>query len=189
MRETALGTLLHAAIKRAPDAPALQGADENDVLGRIWTYQQLFDDATRPAGALLTRFKPNERVAIWSPNTPEWLILEYAAAFAGLTLVTVNPSYQSREVKFVLEQSNSVGLFLTRKYRGNPMWKMAKEVACGMPELGEVTDLDDEVALFRGAGEAVTFPDVKPDDPAQIQYTSGTTGFPKGATSSSRDYK
>lgn len=141
MRETALGTLLHAAIKRAPDAPALQGADENGVLGRIWTYQQLLDDATRPAGALLTRFKPNERVAIWSPHTPEWLILEYAAAFAGMTLVTVNSSHQSHGVKFVLEQSNLVDLFLTREYRGNPMWKMAKEVACDCPSLEKLPTL------------------------------------------------
>jgi len=179
--ETTLGTLLREAAARAPDAPALQCADENGVLGRIWTYSQLLDDATRLAGALLTRFTPGERIAIWSPNTPQWLIFEYAAAFAGLTLVTVNPAYQPRELKFVLEQSNSAGLFLTKEYRGNPMWKIAGEVAADIPGLREIVDLEDEAALFEGAGQSVSFPDVKPDDAAQIQYTSGTTGFPKGA--------
>ena len=76
------------------------------------------------------------------------MILEYAAALAGLTLVTANPAYQPRELKFVLEQSRSAGLFLTPEYRGNPMAEIAAEVAAGIPALREVVDLADDAALF-----------------------------------------
>jgi len=181
VRETTLATLLRETAVRVPDAPALQGADENGVLGRIWTYAELLADAERLAGALLTRFRSGEKIAIWSPNTPEWLILEYAAGFAGLTLVTVNPAYQPRELKFVLEQSEAAGLFLIKEYRGNPMWEIAQKVTATVSGLREVVDMDDADAFFAGAGQTVLFPKVTPDDPAQIQYTSGTTGFPKGA--------
>ncbi|MBR9862233.1 MAG: AMP-binding protein [Rhodobacteraceae bacterium] len=181
VQDTTLVTLLRDAAARAPDAPALQGADEEGVLGRVWTYRDLCEDAERLARALLSRFKPGERVAVWSPNTPEWLLLEYAAGFAGLTLVTVNPAYQARELEYVLTQSEAAGLFLIRTYRGNPMWDIAQSVVQDLPGLREVVDLDDHASLFAGEDQPVTLPDVKPDDPAQIQYTSGTTGFPKGA--------
>lgn len=179
--DTTVGSVLRAAAERAPDDSALQGADEEGVLGRTWTYSELLADSERLAGALLTRFKPGERIAVWSPNTPEWIILEFAAALAGLTLVTVNPAFQPRELDYVLKQSGAVGLFLINEFRGNPMGKIAEEVRTGIPALREITDMDDHGALFAGAGEGGSLPDVHPDDPVQIQYTSGTTGFPKGA--------
>lgn len=179
--DTTVGGLLRAAAKRAPDAPALQGADMDGTLGPVWTYADLLTDATRLATALLSRFKPGERIAVWSPNTPEWVIMEYAAALAGLTLVTVNPAYQPRELKYVLEQSGSVGLFLIPEYRGNPMAKIAEDVRSELPLLREITNLDDANALYAGEDASRNLPNVGPDDPAQIQYTSGTTGFPKGA--------
>ena len=81
------------------------------TLGRRWTFGELLTDTERLARALFTRYPPGERIAVWAPNIPEWVILEYAAALAGLTLVTVNPAYRPRELRFVLEQSRSVGLF------------------------------------------------------------------------------
>jgi len=72
------------------------------VLRRRWTYAELLDDAERLARALLSRYGPGERIAIWAPNIPEWVILEYAAGLAGLVLVTANPAYRSRELQFVL---------------------------------------------------------------------------------------
>ncbi len=99
----------------------------------------------------------------------------------GLVLVTVNPAYRPRELKFVLEQSRSAGLFLVQEFRGNPMAQNAAEVVAELPSVREIVDLRDPAALFAGCDTEVDFPDVQPDDAAQIQFTSGTTGFPKGA--------
>lgn len=176
-----VGGLLRQAVERNPDAPALQGADMDGTLGRVWTYKELLEDAEKQARSLLTRFKPGERVTVWAPNIPEWVILEYGAAIAGITLVTANPAYQPAELHYVIEQSESVGLFIINEYRGNPMGRIAAEVKEKIPSLRELVDMEDTSAFFAGSETQTEFPDVKPDDAAQIQYTSGTTGFPKGA--------
>ncbi len=75
------------------------------------SYAELLAEAERAARALLTRFTPGERVAVWAPNSPEWIILEFGAALAGLTLVTVNPAYQGDELVHVLGDSAADGLF------------------------------------------------------------------------------
>ncbi|HVY87659.1 MAG TPA: AMP-binding protein [Hyphomonadaceae bacterium] len=179
--ETTVGGVLRERAARTPDAEALIEADMAGQLGRRWTYGQLLKESEALAHALLTRYRPGERICVWAPNIPEWVIIEFAAAFAGLTLVTANPAYRPRELKFVLEQSRSVGLFLTREYRGNPMWEIAAEVTPGIPTIREVVDLEDRTAVYRGEGAKNDLPNVKPGDAAQVQYTSGTTGFPKGA--------
>lgn len=180
LRDTTVGSVLREAAVRNPDAPALQGADAEGQLGRIWTYAELLADSERLAHALLTRYRPGERIAVWAPNSPAWVVAEFALDLAGLVLVTVNPGYQARELRYVLEQSRAVGLFLVPTYRGNPLAKIAQEVVAALPALREVVDLHDEAALFRAAGPQGPLPQVHPRDPAQIQYTSGTTGFPKG---------
>jgi fatty-acyl-CoA synthase len=179
--ETTVGGVLRERAARSPHAEALVEADIEGQLRRRWTYAQLLADAEALGRALLTRYRPGERIAVWAPNIPEWVIIEFAAAFAGLTLVTANPANKARELKYVLEQSRSVGLFIVREFRGNPMAEIAAEVAREVPAIREVVDLDDHKALFAGRNVATKYPDVKPDDPAQVQYTSGTTGFPKGA--------
>jgi fatty-acyl-CoA synthase len=179
--ETTVGGVLREQASKTPNAGALAEAGMDGRLGLSWTYAELLADAERLARALLSRYQPGERICVWAPNIPEWVILEYAAALAGLTLVTANPGYKPRELKFVLEQSRSVGLFLVREYRGNPMWTIAAEVAPQLPALREVIDLEDPGALFAGEASGAALPQVKPGDPVQIQYTSGTTGFPKGA--------
>jgi fatty-acyl-CoA synthase len=156
---------------------------ECDVAGRLarrWTYAELLADAERLAAALLTHYRPGERVCVWAPNVPEWVLLEYATGLAGLTLVTANPAFQVRELKYVLEQSKAAGLFLVDSYRGNPMASIAAEAASGNSRLREVVDLADRERLFAGEGAPLELPTVRPEDPAQIQYTSGTTGLPKG---------
>ena len=120
-------------------------------LRRRWTYAELLADAERLARALLSRYRPGERIAVWAPNIPEWVILEYAAALAGLTLVTANPAYRPRELQFVLEQSRAVGLFFVGEHRGNPMARIAAEVAAELPGLRELVDMEDAAALFAGA--------------------------------------
>lgn len=180
VRGTTIGTVLHTAASTSPDAPALQEADGDGELRRCWTYAELLADCERLALALLTRYQPGERVAVWGPNVPEWVMVEFALALAGLTLVTVNPGYQPRELKYVLEQSCAAGLFLVREYRGNPMAKIAAEVVSGIPAIRETIDMENHAALFRETGPGQSLPAVAPDDEAQIQYTSGTTGLPKG---------
>ncbi len=179
--ETTVGGVLRAQAERSPDSEALIEADMAGALRRRWTYAELLADAERLAHALASRYRPGERIAVWAPNIPEWVILEYAAALAGLTLVTANPAYRPRELKFVLEQSRSVGLFMVGEYRGNPMARIAAEVATEMPVLREIVDMEDAAALYAQASASSPLPEVAPDDPAQVQYTSGTTGFPKGA--------
>jgi non-ribosomal peptide synthetase component F len=179
--ETTVGGILRAAAVATPGAEALVEADIAGELRRRWTYAELLADAERLARALLSRYRPGERIAVWAPNIPEWVILEYAAALAGLTLVTANPAYRPRELQFVLQQSRAVGLFFVSEFRGNPMARIAAEVAAELPGLRELIDMEDAAALFAGADASSSLPDVRPGDPVQIQYTSGTTGFPKGA--------
>ena len=178
--ETTVGGVLRAQAALTPDAQALIEADMGGDLKRRWTYAQLLADSERLARALLSHYRPGERVAVWAPNIPEWVLLEYAAGLAGLTQVTANPAYRPRELQYVLEQSGSVGLFMVGDYRGNPMAQIAAEVVGDLPAIREVVDMEDHAALFSGEGAEVDFPDVSPGDPVQIQYTSGTTGFPKG---------
>ncbi len=184
--ETTVGSVLRDQTARSPNAPALIEAALTGEPGQSWTYSELLNDAERLARALLSRFTPGERVCIWAPNAPEWVIMEYAAALAGLTLITANPAYKERELRYVLEQSQANGLFLVREHRGNPMTEIAALAAAGNSHLREIVDLEDHDRLFAGAESARLLPDVAPNDPVQIQYTSGTTGFPKGAVISHR---
>ncbi|HCF24530.1 MULTISPECIES: AMP-binding protein [unclassified Novosphingobium] len=180
LAESTVGSVLRDAAARTPDAPALHEVDGDGNLARSWTYAELLADSERLAQALLTRYQPGERIAVWAPNIPEWVIAEFALGLAGLTLVTVNPGYQPRELKYVLEQSRAVGLLLIKEFRGNPMARIAAEVTAAIPAIREVTDLEDHAALFREAGPLGSLPEVRPRDEVQIQYTSGTTSFPKG---------
>ncbi len=183
--DTTIGGLLREQAATNGDKDALLEGLPDGTVGRRWTYAQLLHDAERLARGLAARFQPGERVAVWGPNVPEWVLVEYAAALAGLTLVTVNPSYQKRELAYVLEQSTSVALFLVSEFRNNPMAAIAAEVAEDLPALREVIDMADEAALF--TDPVGTLPEVDTNDPAQIQYTSGTTGFPKGVVLSHRN--
>lgn len=134
---------------------------------------------------LATRFAPGERVAAWSPNSPEWVLMEYACALSGLVLVTANPAFQARKLSYVLEQSGAVALFLVEEFRGNPMGRIGAEVAARIPAIREVTDMESK-ALYAEGVRPPALTDVTPEAAAMIQYTSGTTGFPKGAVLSHR---
>jgi fatty-acyl-CoA synthase len=178
--ETTVGGILRAAADAGPDLTAMVAGVPDPAQRGRWTYAELLAVAEQAARALSTRFVPGERIAVWAPNLPEWVILEFAAALAGLVLVTVNPAYRPAELAYVLNQSDAAGIFLVPEFR-SPMGKFLDEVRPGLPGLREVVYLTDWAEFLATAPEQAALPDVRPDDIAQIQYTSGTTGFPKGA--------
>jgi fatty-acyl-CoA synthase len=92
--ETTVGELLRQSAVRWPDRVGLIEADIAGALGRRWTFAELDGEAERLALMLAGRYAPGERICVWAPNLPEWVILEFAAARAGLTLVTANPAYR-----------------------------------------------------------------------------------------------
>ena len=178
---TTVGSVIRDAAARAPHATALSAWSLGAGERRSWTFAELLRDAERTAQALLARFAPGEHVAVWAPNTPEWVLLELGAGLAGIVLVTVNPACREREVEYVLDQSRSVGLFHVESFRGNPMAESVAHVRPRLPGLREVVPLERWDEFLASADEVRALPEVTPDTPAQIQYTSGTTGSPKGA--------
>src|SRR5881227_742087 len=138
VRDVTLGQMLEQAARSSPDRLALIAGVPDPTLRRQWTYSELYTEAQRTARALLHRFKPGERIAVWEQNLPEWIMLEFGAGLAGMVLVTINPGFRTRELEYVLKQSRSAGVFVVNSFRGNPMLETAREVATGCPELREM---------------------------------------------------
>ncbi|MEO1253153.1 MAG: AMP-binding protein [Pseudomonadota bacterium] len=175
-----IGEMLLASVDAAPDRDALVELDYAGAPARRWTFEALHADAERLGRALASRHEEGARIAVYANNVPEWILLELACGLAGVTLVTVNPAYQKRELEYVLKQSRAEAIYYVRDFRGNPMQEIADAVCDSIPEIRHRILLTDEAALYEGEDRgALRSP--KPDDPVQIQYTSGTTGFPKGA--------
>jgi fatty-acyl-CoA synthase len=181
IRDISVGELLREVANSNPNTIAMVDVLENGDCGQSWTYADMLVQAEQLAQALATRFEAHERIVVWAPNIPEWVFMEYAAGLAGLVLVTANPSFQSTELKYVLEQSSAVGLFMIDEFRGNPMRTIAQEASFGNTILREIVNLRKKDTLYALGHRQKKLPHVHPNDPAQIQYTSGTTGFPKGA--------
>ena len=148
---------------------------------RRWTFDELRLDALRVARAMLERFRPGEHVAVWAANLPEWVLLEMGAAYAGLTLVTVNPAYQVGELTHVLGQSRCSGAIVQDTYRGRDLVPAVDEARPQLPALRDVVALSGWDDFLASGDPSRELPPVEPGDTAQIQYTSGTTGTPKGA--------
>jgi fatty-acyl-CoA synthase len=177
--ERTIGDALEDAARHWGGATALVG-HADDGTRRTWTFAELRDDATRVARALIRRYRPGEHVAIWAANRPEWPLVEFGAALAGVTLVTVNPAYRAAEVTHVLRQSKASGVLVQPHYRGADLLAMLESTRRDLPRLRDVVDLAQWDEFLAQAGDD-DLPAVSPGDIAQIQYTSGTTGFPKGA--------
>jgi fatty-acyl-CoA synthase len=177
-----LGDLLRKVAGEVPDRIALvEGVADPDGRRR-WSYAELLTDAERVARSLLSRFKVGERVVLYASNSPEWVILQYAMSMAGLILVPVNPAYTTRELEFVVKNCGASGILFDETYRGRNL----REVIDGLsrealPHLRDLTSMTDMDSLLSDENAAIELPVILPNDTLQIQYTSGTTGSPKGA--------
>src|SRR4051794_5382220 len=161
-----------------------------------WTYRDLaarIDVLAR--GLLALGLEKGDRVGLWSPNYAEWTLLQYATADIGVVLVNINPAYRTHELAYVLEQSGCRMVFAAPSFKTSDYMEMLDQVEGTIPTLERSVffwedDWDEIVAGSGGASEdalAARRVTLRPDDPINIQYTSGTTGFPKGATLSHRN--
>ncbi|WP_327281824.1 AMP-binding protein [Streptomyces sp. NBC_01205] len=182
-----IGENLDRTVRRFPDRDALVDL----AAGRRWTYAELAADVDALAlGLLDLGLAKGDRVGIWAPNRAEWTLVQYATAKIGAILVTVNPAYRSHEVEYVLRQAGIRLLVAAERFKTSDYAGMIEEVGPRCPDLEFTVLLErpewsallergragDPADLVRAAAE------LSPDDPVNIQYTSGTTGFPKGAT-------
>ncbi len=178
-RERTIEEVLREQAATRPDAKALRELLEDGTVGREWTFAELLADAERCGRALAARHTSGTRIAIMGGNCPEWVLVQLGAAMAGLTLVTVNPSFLAREVRYVLEQSGSGAVYYQPNVRGSALRPIVDEAAAGLPAHDHIIDITDHAELFAGEGDG-ELRATKPHDICMIQYTSGTTGFPKG---------
>jgi len=189
---TTIGDDLDATIARVPDREALVDVPS----GRRWTYAQLRADVEAVAlGLLEAGVQTGDRVGIWAPNCPEWFLLQYATAKLGVVLVNLNPAYRSHELEYVLTQAGVRCLVAVPSFKTSDYAAMAAEVAPRCPALERTVLIGSpEWQALLESGRSVDPEQLRkvqqslsPEDPINIQYTSGTTGFPKGATLSHRN--
>jgi fatty-acyl-CoA synthase len=157
--------------------------------GRRWTYAQLRAEVDALAhGLLAVGIGTGDRVGIWAPNCPEWLFTQYATAKIGAILVTINPAYRTSELEYVLNQAGIRMLVAAEPFKTSDYAAMISEVRPRCAALHQVVLISSPEwdALPVPGGDpsllAGRQAQLSPDDPINIQYTSGTTGFPKGAT-------
>ncbi|MEN3307869.1 MAG: fatty-acyl-CoA synthase [Micromonosporaceae bacterium] len=186
-----LGDTIGGSLDRAVAAFGDREALVDVPSGRRWTYAEFgaaVDEVAR--GLLAGGVAKGDRVGIWAPNCPEWVLVQYATAKLGAIMVNINPAYRASELEFVLNQSGVSVLISATRYKTSDYRTMVEDVRGKCPELRSVVHIDDDTwsaLVARGATVAVDAlaergATLSCDDPINIQYTSGTTGFPKGAT-------
>ncbi|OPY47163.1 MAG: Acetyl-coenzyme A synthetase [Methanosaeta sp. PtaU1.Bin028] len=199
-----IGEMFDEIAESHPDNDALVSLHQ----GLRYTYRELKIEVDRAAEGLLSLgMKKGDRLAIWSTNMAEWIIAQFATAKAGIILVNINPAYRTHELEYVLKQSEAQALILMDRFRTSDYLEMFYQICPqardarpdeielqelpflktlilikgprqpGMHMWEEVQKMGDQVPdhVLEEAGSALDF-----DDPINIQYTSGTTGFPKG---------
>ncbi len=180
-----IGHNLERTIARVPDAEALVSCHQ----GLRYTYAEFGDAVDRLAGGMLAAgLHPGDRVGVWGPNRAEWTLVQYATARIGVILVNVNPAYRLSELQYALAQSGCRWIISTQALKGSDFVAMVDQVRPDLPgleramfwetaEWEELASGEGFTGDLRAIGDELDF-----DDPINIQYTSGTTGFPKGAT-------
>jgi fatty-acyl-CoA synthase len=189
------GLTIGAALRRTaahhPDREALVFLQQ----GFRATYAQYDQHVDVVARALLALdIRRGDHVAVWATNWPEWVLLFMAASRIGAVLVTVNPAYRTHELAYALRQSDTKALFLIDRFKSSDYFAMAGEVRQEVPDLRWLISMKDHAPRgmltwpqFMGIGDTVLPGELRareaelsPADPINLQYTSGTTGFPKG---------
>ncbi|WP_167326767.1 AMP-binding protein [Rhodococcoides fascians] len=190
-----IGRNLHRTVERHAERDALVDV----ASGRRWTYSEFAADVELlAAGLLVAGVQVGDRVGIWAPNCPEWTLAQYATAEIGAILVNINPAYRSHELQFVLRQAGVSVLLSATEFKGSDYTAMIDDVRPEVATLREVLFIGSiqwEAMTDRGHRALAKTPQMvadvsstlRPDDAINIQYTSGTTGFPKGATLSHRN--
>lgn len=190
--EQTIGDNFDDTVRRFGDREALVDVAQ----GRRWTYAELRADVDRLARALLAvGVRTGDRVGIWAPNCSEWTLVQYATAKMGAILVNINPSYRSHELHYVLGQAGISTLISAESFKTSSYREMVDEVRGEVDGLERVvyvgtSDWDDLLAHADEVSEselAGIQAGLSNTEPINIQYTSGTTGFPKGATLSHRN--
>jgi fatty-acyl-CoA synthase len=182
-----IGDNLDRTAATFPDRDALVEV----MTGRRWSYREFVAQVDALAlGLLDLGLAKGDRLGIWAPNQAEWTFVQYATAKLGVILVNINPAYRTSELRYVLNQAGIRMLVAAAKFKTSDYATMIDEVRPSCPALERVVLLDSEewTSLFAGPPSAdrdrlaAAQANLSPDDPINIQYTSGTTGFPKGAT-------
>ncbi|WP_448407255.1 AMP-binding protein [Mycolicibacterium sp. XJ647] len=187
-----MGTNFERTVSAHPDVDALVDV----TTGRRWTYAELNDEIDLVARGLMDHgIAVGDRVGIWAPNCAEWTILQYATAKVGAILVTVNPAYRTHELAYVLQHSSIRMLVAATEFKSSDYRAMVAEVRPTSSDLTEVVFIGtDDWEQLRQRADGVSVDDLRarvdglaPSDSINIQYTSGTTGSPKGAVLSHRN--
>src|SRR5262245_2192371 len=181
-----IGETFRRTVEKFPDHEALVVRSQ----GYRATYRALWDAVDEAArGLLAMNIERGDRVGVWSPNRFEWVVMQYATARIGAILVNINPAYKSSELGYVLNQAGVSVLAMSRGFRHNDYVAMLAEVRGSCPTVRDTIVFEDDWARVIAAGKAVPAARLAEreatlafDDAINIQYTSGTTGFPKGAT-------
>jgi len=190
--EETIGSNLERTIARFGDREALVSCEQ----GTRYTYAELGEAVAELArGLIAAGLEPGDRVGIWSPNRTEWTLVQFATAQIGAILVNINPAYRTSELEYALRQSACRMLIAAPAFRTSDYRAMVGEVRGRLADLERVVFLDgpDWEELLAGAAQVdgaelgARSEGLAPDDPINIQYTSGTTGFPKGATLTHRN--
>jgi acyl-CoA synthetase (AMP-forming)/AMP-acid ligase II len=197
LRQITVAELLEEAAAKWPEREAIVYSAYDDLgIAVRWTFRELRERARDVGRAMVASgFQRGERVGIWATNRPEWLLVQFGAAYAGVVFVPMNPLYRTSEVAYVLGKAGASACFLEPENRGVSLWAILAEVAGDLPSLHSrvaLTDasgldgpgLEEWLEVGRGISDAqldARRADIEPNDTSQIQFTSGTTGFPKGA--------
>jgi fatty-acyl-CoA synthase len=181
-----IGANLARTASRLPHADALVSRHQ----AVRWSYRELDERVDALArGLVAAGLRVGDRVGIWSPSCAEWVLVQFATARAGVVLVTVNPAYRAGELAYALRHSACRMLVAARSFKGSDYAATIEDVRGELPDLQRVVLFGSPEWEQLAAGDEATAGELRArteglqfDDPINIQYTSGTTGFPKGAT-------